>query len=470
MNCTLLVDVVTNERVQGAKSIGLRPDRRRDSLDGSTTDSSSDSDSDSDSDGAASDGGSDDGNKSRAPSRLGGKSVVSRASKRSSPALSSVVKKPTAGGLASVLSKPSAKGAGGLASVLSGGGKGNVASVAGATSPAPGGGASVKSGSGPGSGAASALTSATKSSKGTALTATKTYIDPKVKAEEDALNARLERWRLWLAANGSHGAGTLTAPKGGASGSVTIFAPPSGGHGGPGSAPPPRSPSPISAAAAASLQAQELDKKRTAQLTILRDFGGGPKAPAMPGECVWLATEDTWATMITNRMHVDAPVLESDVEVACMDSFGIDTYLDEVLLSPMLVPLGLAASTGGIGAVAKSFQIEPSLPRVRSAIPAYDPQPPYPYPYTHAQLIEVQSTAAKRMAARPHPVQFVEKFVPRSVWHTVYFHPYTPPKTRVKTERPLPQSILDRMRERKWKDETMAAEPPMWFLLKHPHL
>ena len=85
------------------------------------------------------------------------------------------------------------------------------------------------------------------------------------------------------------------------------------------------------------------------------------------------------------------------------------------------------------------------------------------------QVASLRAVAASRAASRPRPPAFVEAFVPARVTHTVTLWPYTRPVVRNK-DRPLPQVVLDRMRERKWRATTMDQDPPMWTLLKHPHL
>ena len=82
------------------------------------------------------------------------------------------------------------------------------------------------------------------------------------------------------------------------------------------------------------------------------------------------------------RAHSDVAfvcVLRRHLQVlSSEDSYGIDTHLDGLLLHPMMAGLGLQSGTHGVGAVERSFALEPTLPRLRQAAPTQDPAPALP--------------------------------------------------------------------------------------------
>jgi hypothetical protein len=269
----------------------------------------------------------------------------------------------------------------------------------------------------------------------------------KAQADADALAARIEQWRLWMNANSLGGCNAPMPPPANAYiASIT----------------PPPDPDPLS-------------RKRTAQLTVQKSFPVPPPThhdwrPSVPEGLTWLSEEGTWQAAVNARVHGATPIGSAVVNVTCMDSYGVTADLDAVLLHPMLCALGLQRGTSGAGAVDRSFPILPSLPKHREPEAAMDPAPAASKPYTYAELVEVRTSAQKAAEARPHQPPFVEKFYPRMLGHVMTFHPYTPAVQKVANTRPLPVSIQDRMRMRKWLDEGLNSEPPMWYLLKHPHL
>ena len=143
--------------------------------------------------------------------------------------------------------------------------------------------------------------------------------------------------------------------------------------------------------------------------------------------------------------------------------------LDRVLRHPLLAPLRFVCGTSGFGAVERSFQIEPTLPRLRPGPPLLDPAPPSPPPYTRTEAAAVRALAAQHQQARPPPAAFTEPFVPALVKYSVRFWPYTP-QVKKAAERALPKPVLEKMREKKWRETTINQDPPMWHLLKHPFL
>ena len=64
---------------------------------------------------------------------------------------------------------------------------------------------------------------------------------------------------------------------------------------------------------------------------------------------------------------------------------------------------------------------------------------------------------------------FVERFVPLCVIHEVTLWPVVPPEVK-RVVRQVSAMSEEKERQRRWNEITVHQDPPMFSLLRHPHL